>query len=413
MPVYSYVAMDAKGKTIKGIVDAETEKVAKAKLRKENKFPTSLKEVQEGEEKAVKGKGLSLEIDIRSLMGTVKAQDLAIATRQFATLIGAGIPMDSSLQALAKQVENPVLTKTFSQIRERVTQGTSLANAMKEFPKIFSPLFVNMVNAGEQSGTLDAVLNRLADFSEITLDRQQQIKAAVTYPIFMAIVGAGIMAYLVTFVIPKITQIFEGMDKALPPMTMLLLGGTSFIRSYWWLIAILLGVAYYFFHRWKQTPKGRKRYDAILLRLPIVGNLIRKVAVSRFTRTLGTLLRSGVPIIESLNIVKRVVENTIIQEAIETATDNIREGQPIARPLEQSEVFPPMVIHMITVGEQTGELEEMLFRISDAYDREVAAAIRGMMSVFEPAMLLAMAAGVAFAVMAILLPIMDMTSGLQ
>ena len=212
MPVFTYKAMDARGKTVSGIVDAENEKAAKAKLRKEGKFPTFIEEAQEG--KVTRGKGLSMEIDLRVLLGRIKTQDLAIATRQFATLIGAGIPIDSSLTALSKQVENPVLSKTFSQIRDKVTQGTSLANALKEFPKIFNDLFINMVNAGEESGTLDAVLNRLADFTETTLDREQKIKAAVTYPIFMLFIGSGIMVYLVGFVIPKIEQIFEGMNKA-------------------------------------------------------------------------------------------------------------------------------------------------------------------------------------------------------
>ncbi|MBZ0271441.1 type II secretion system inner membrane protein GspF [bacterium] len=411
MPVYSYQAVDARGKKIRGIVDAETEKAAKAKLRREGKFPTEMTVAQEG--KLTRGKGLAMEIDLRVLLGRVKARDLAIATRQFATLIGAGIPMDSSLLALSKQVENPVLEKTFSQVRDKVTQGSSLANALKEFPRIFSPLFVNMVMAGEQSGTLDAVLDRLADFTEATLDRTQKVKAAITYPIFMLLIGGGIMVYLVGFVIPKITQIFEGMRKSLPPMTMLLLGFSGFIRDYWWLMAIVTGVAIYGFRRWVATDKGRRRFDALVLRLPVFGALVRKIAVSRFARTLGTLLRSGVPIIEAMTIVRNVVDNRIIEDAIETAKDNIREGQPIARPLEQSGVFPPMVIHMITVGEQTGELESMLFRVADAYDRDVTTSIMGLMAVFEPAMLLVMAAVVGFAVMAILLPIMDMTSGLQ
>jgi general secretion pathway protein F len=321
--------------------------------------------------------------------------------------------MDSSLQALSKQVENPVLVKAFSQIREKVTQGTSLANALRDFPKIFSPLYINMVGAGEESGTLDAVLSRLADFTETNLDREQKIKAAITYPIFMLFIGSGIMVYLVGFVIPKITKIFEGMKKALPPITMVLMGFAGFVRTYWWLCIILIAAMVWGFRRWKKTPAGRKRYDAISLKMPIFGPLIRKIAVSRFTRTLGTLLRSGVPIIESMNIVKNVVENVIIEGAIETAKDNIKEGQSISRPLELSGVFPPMVIHMITVGEQTGELEDMLFRISDAYDRDVAASIQGMMAIFEPIMLLCMAGGVFFAVMAILLPIMDMTAGLK
>ncbi len=410
MPVYQYKAMNAQGKSISGLIDADNENTAKAKLRQEKKFPTSIEEVEEG--KVTRGKGLSMEIDLRVLLGRIKTQDLAIALRQFSTLIGASIPMDNALMALSKQVENPLLMKIFTQVREKVTQGTSLANALKDFPKTFTPLMVNMINAGEQSGTLDQVLGRIADFSEDTLDRQQRIKSAIMYPIFMLFIGSGIMAYLVAFVIPKISQIFEGMHKTLPPMTLLLLGTADFIKNYWW-FAIILGIAgYWLFSRWRKTPKGRKKFDRFTLWLPVFGPLIRKIAVSRFTRTLGTLLSSGVPIIESMNIVKNVVSNVIIEEAIDGAKDNIREGQSVSRPLEASGVFPPMVIHMIMVGEQTGELEDMLFRVADAYDREVASAITGMMALLEPVMILVMAGAVGFAVISILMPIMDMTTGM-
>lgn len=410
MPVYSYKAMDARGKNVTGIVDAESEKAAKARLRKEGKFPTFLQEVSE--QKATSGKGLSMEVDLRLLLGRVKARDLAISTRQFATLIGANIPMDQSLQALSKQVENPVLEKTFSQIRDKVTQGTSLANALKDFPKVFPPIYINMVSAGEESGTLDAVLNRLADYTEETLDRQQKVKAATTYPIIMMVIAVFIVAFLVGFVIPKISQIFAGMNKALPPITVALLAVANFTRAYWWLILIAIGVAIYGFRRWRATPKGRKRWDALVLRMPLFGVIIRKTAVSRFTRTLGTLLNSGVPIMNAMNIVKNVVNNVIIESAIETARDNIREGQSIAKPLEASGVFPPMVIHMVGVGEQTGELEDMLFRIADAYDRDVTSTIQAMMSILEPMILLVMAGVVLLIILAIMLPIMDMTSGL-
>lgn len=411
MPVYSYRAMDARGKNVSGIIDAESEKAAKAKLRKDGKFPTLVEEVKEG--KATRGKGLSMEIDLRMLLGRVKSRDLAIATRQFATLIGARIPMDNSLQALAKQVENPVLQKTFSQIRDRVTQGTSLANALREFPKVFPPLYTNMVAAGEESGTLEAVLARLADYTEETLDRQQKIKAAMTYPILMTVMAALIVSFLVVFVIPKLSQIFAGMNKALPPITMALLTVANFARGYWWLILAAMGAAFYAFRRWQATPKGRKTWDTFVLKTPIFGVIIRKTAVSRFSRTLATLLQSGVPIINAMNIVKNVVNNVIIEQAIEYARDNIREGQSIAKPLENSGVFPPMVIHMVAVGEQTGELEDMLFRIADAYDRDVTSTIQAMMSLLEPLILLVMAGVVLLIILSIMLPIMDMTSGLK
>lgn len=411
MPVFSYKAIDAKGKQINGIVDADTVKGAKAKLRRESKFPTELTEVSE--KKVTKGKGLSMEIDLSRFRTKVNIQDLAIMTRQLATLVGAGIPVVESLTAMSKQVESDVLQRTLSQVREKVNEGSGLASAMREYPKVFNDLYVNMVESGEQSGTLHIVLDRLADFTENQLEMQQKLRSALTYPILMGFVLFGVVAYLVTFVIPKVSSIFEGMDKALPLSTSMLLGISSFIQHYWWLLFLITGLSYYGFKRWTKTPKGHARWDGIKLKIPYVGALIRKVAVSRFSRTLGTMLASGVPIIAALDIVKNVVQNDIIKKAVEDSRENIREGESIARPLERSEVFPPMVIHMIEVGEKTGELENMLNRVSAAYDNEVEAAINGLTSLMEPILILVMAFFVGFAVISIMLPIMDMTSGLS
>jgi len=408
VPVFSYKAMNAKGKTVNGIVDADTAKAARAKLRKDGLFPTDINEVSE--EKALRGKGLSMEIDLRALRGKVGLTDLAMTTRQLATLAAAGIPLVEAIGALSNQVEDVVLKKTLSQVREKVNEGSSMANALKEFPKVFSPLFVNMVNAGENSGTLDIVLSRLADFTEAQMHLRQKVRSAMIYPIMLMCVGVGIIGYLVAFLIPKIQTIFEGMDKALPAITEVLLGISGFIGDYWWLVILLIGGGVYGFRRWRATPKGRERLDAFLLRIPVVGKLIRKIAISRFARTLGTLLSSGVPIMTSLDIVKNVVNNKVLEKAIETARENVKEGESIGRPLERSGVFPPVVIHMINVGEQTGALEDMLNRVAQAYEIEVETTINGLTAVFEPVMLLVMAGFVGFAVVAILLPIMDMSS---
>jgi general secretion pathway protein F len=405
------VALNAKGKTLKGIVDAETVKAARAKLRQDGLYPTDLREV--AEEKGLRGKGLSMEIDLRALRGRVALSDLSMTTRQLATLVAAGIPLVEAVGALANQVDDVVLKKTLSQVRDKVNEGSSFANALKEFPKIFTPLFVNMVNAGENSGTLDLVLGRLADFIESQVTLRNKVRSAMVYPILMAVIGSGIVAYLVAFVIPKISAIFQGMHKALPAVTLALLSVSYFIRDYWWLIAIVGGLASYGFRRWKATEKGHTRFDQTMLKLPVVGKLILKIAVSRFARTLGTLLKSGVPIMTALDIVKNVVANKVLESAIETARENVKEGQSIAKPLERSGAFPPVVLHMINVGEATGELENMLFRVADAYESEVQTTINGLTAIFEPIMLLIMAGFVGFTVIAIMLPIMDMTAGLH
>jgi len=411
VPVYSYVALNAKGKQVKGIIDSDTAKAARAKLRAKGIFPTDINEVEA--EKGLRGKGLSMEIDIKALRGKVSLRDLAMTTRQLATLAGAGIPLVESIGALANQTEDVVLKKTLSQVREKVNEGSSFANALKDFPKIFSPLFINMVNAGENSGTLDLVLARLADFVESQVELRQKVRSAMIYPILMAVIGTGIVSYLVGFVIPKISVIFEGMDKTLPAVTVALLGVSHILGGYWYIIVALIALGVYLFRRWRNTKDGRLASDKYLLRLPIFGGLTLKIAVSRFARTLATLLKSGVPIIMAMDIVKSVVQNRVLEDAIEDAREHVKEGQSIGRPLQQSGVFPPVVIHMINVGESTGELEDMLFRVADAYESEVDATINGLTSILEPVMLLIMAGFVGFTVLAIMLPIMDMTSVLQ
>ena len=410
MPVYSYKAMNAKGKAVSGIIDADTLKGAKAKLRRDNKFPTELKEV--AEHKKPNGKGLSMEINLKMLQRKVKVRELSLMTRQFSTLVGAGIPVVEALTALSKQIEDDLLKRTISQVREKVNEGSNLAGALKEHPKVFSPLYINMVDSGEQSGTLEIVLDRLADFTEGQLELQQKIRGAMTYPVLMFFVMIGVLFIMNAFVIPKIASIYRGTKQALPQVTVIVMGFSSFVQNYWWLIIALMVLAYLGFRKWRNTKKGRLSWDSFQLRIPLFGMLIRKVAVSRFSRTLGTLLASGVPIITSLEIVKNVVTNEVIKGAVESAKENIREGEGIAKPLERSEVFPPMVIHMIQVGEQTGELEDMLARVSKAYDNEVSAAVNALTTLLEPIMILVMAVAVGFMLVAIMLPLVEMTQGI-
>jgi general secretion pathway protein F len=413
MPVFSYKAMDASGRQVSGIVDAENAKAARLKLRKENKFPTEIVEADESKGPRIKGRGLSMEINFKFFQDRVKIQELAVATRQLSTLLGASIPLFNSLNALIDQLEHEKLKRIFSQVREKVNEGTAFANALKEFPKVFSPLYVNMVHAGESSGTLDLVLDRLSDFLEASVALRNKIRTAMIYPLVMSIFGTGVVIYLVTFVVPQVSKIFEGMHKALPTVTLALLGISSFFRN-WWFVLVFLGVGgWVMFKRWTSKREGKLKWHTFLLKTPVFGPLIRKVAVARFTRTLSTLLKSGVPIITAFDIVKNIVNNLVLQDAIEAGRENIKEGESIAKPLERSKAFPPMVIHMIAVGEQTGELEDMLLRVSNAYENEIETAINSMTALFEPIMIVVMGGFVAFAVMAIILPIMDMTQGLH
>ena len=411
MPVFSYKAMNAKGKQVSGIVDADSLKGAKAKLRAEKKYPVEISEI--AEKNRPKGMGLSREINLSFLKRKVKIQDLAIMTRQFSTLVGAGIPVVESLTALSKQVESDTLKQAVSQVRERVNEGASLASALGDHPKVFNSLYINMVDSGEQSGTLEIVLDRLADFTEGQLALRQKLQSALTYPVIMFIVLIGVLIIMNSFVIPKIAQIFKGTKQALPAVTLAVMAMSDFMRNYWWVLIGLITTGVIVFRRWLATPKGRFRWDGFVLSTPYVGTLVRKVAVSRFSRTFGTLLASGVPIMTAMDIVKNVVQNDVIKKAIESGKENVREGEGVSRPLEKSGVFPPMVIHMIQVGEQTGELESMLMRVSVAYDNEVEASINTLTTMLEPIMILIMAFGVGFAMISILLPLVDMTQGLR
>ena len=409
MPVFAYKALDAAGKQVAGIIDADSLKGAKQKLRKGSLYPT---EVVEGEEK-VRRPLLSREISFSfRVQRRANLSEVAIVTRQLATLVGAGVQVVPALTALIDQVDSVQLKKVLSQIREKVNEGSLLGNALKDFPKIFSDLYVNMVRSGEQSGTLEIVLLRLADFTESQVALRNKIRSTMAYPVLTGAISVGVLGYMIAFVIPKVATIFEGMHKSLPILTLSVMAFSHWLRSYWWIAAVLVGAAVYLSRRWLATEKGRAQWDATVLRLPIVGKLVRKLAVSRFARTLATLLKSGVPVLTALDIVKAVVGNAVIRKALDEARESITEGQQIAPPLKKSGVFPPLVTHMIAVGEQTGDVEEMLLRVAVAYENEVDTSMTNLTSLLEPVMILVMGGFVAFIVMSVLLPILNMTSGI-
>jgi general secretion pathway protein F len=405
MPVYAYKGLDARGKTTSGLRDAESPRVLRRVLRKEGVFVTDLAEQAE---RVVSGKGLRREVDIKGFFDRVRPQDVAVLTRQLATLTKAGIPLAEALSAMVEQASSPKLQRALADVRTRVNEGTSLADAMGEHPKVFTDLYVNMVRAGESAGNLDEVLARLADFLDNQVKLRGKVQGALVYPIIMAVIGTLITAMLMVFVVPKITEIFDDMGKALPWYTQLLIFVSRFTGSYWWLIAIVVGGGIYGFRRWKSTPKGKARWDRFVLRLWVIGPLLRMVAISRFARTLGTLLASGVPLLKALDIVKHLLDNDVLVKTVEDARVAIREGESIASQLAKSGQFPPVVTRMIAVGERAGQLEGMLANVADAYEAEVELKISRLTTLMEPLMILMMGGIVGFIVLSILMPILEM-----
>jgi general secretion pathway protein F len=405
MPVYAYKGLSPQGRAVNGIIDAETPKAARIKLRRDGVFPTDLVEEQRAKvHTAAEGSAFSL----ARFMERISPQDLALLTRQLSTLIGAGLPLVDCLSALIDQVEGARIKRMLSQIREQVTEGISLADALKGHPRVFTDLYVNMVRAGEASGALDVVLLRLADYTESYAALRDKVKSALTYPTLMAVTGTGILLFLLSYVVPKVTKIFAENQASLPLMTTILLAISGFMQEYWWLVLGTVVAVVISIRMSTRTPAGLLRYDRAVLRLPYVGKLLKKVALARFARTLSTLLTSGIPLLHALDIVKNVVSNMVLSGAIEEARLSIREGQSIAPPLKKSGLFPAMLIHMIAVGEKSGELEAMLSKAADAYDNEVSSAVSAITSIMEPVMILIGGAVVLFIVLAILLPIFEL-----
>lgn len=411
MPVYAYKGLNASGRNVSGVIDADSPKGARLKLRGVGVFPTDLEEERAAgaptsSGSAVKAGGFN--INLAQYFERINPQDLALMTRQLSTLVGAGLPLVDCLSALIEQTEVQRLKRIVSQVRERVTEGGAFADALKEHPRIFTDLYTNMVRAGEASGALDVVLERLAEYTESSARLRAKVQSALTYPVLMGAASMGILLFLLSYVVPKVTKIFEDTHQALPTMTVVLLGISGFLQEYWWLILALVIFAVVGVRLSTRTPAGKLRYDGYMLRIPYFGTLMKKVALARFARTLSTLLRSGISLLPSLDIVKNVVNNSLIAETIETARNSIREGHSIAPPLKKSGLFPPLIVHMIAVGEKSGELEEMLARAADAYDNEVENSIASLTSIMEPMIIIFMGGIVLFIVLAIMVPIFEL-----
>jgi len=402
LAVFEYKGMTAAGKNVSGIIDAENLRLARQKLRADGIFPTEV--ALEKEHKSL----LSRDVSLQTLLQRISKQDVAVMTRQLATLLKAGLPLVSCLNAMADQVENPKLTKILKQVRERVNEGSSLAQALQEFPRVFSDLYTNMVSAGEASGALELVLLRLAEYTESQVRIRNRIQGAMIYPAVMTLVSLVVLGLLLTFVVPKFVSIFAELQQTLPLPTLILIALSSFFRTYWYLILLAVVLAGFLLSRYRRTPRGRHLFDRISLRIPVFGRLVRLGIVIRFARTLSTLLSSGVPLLKSMDILARIVNNTVYEAAIETARESVIEGASLSQPLKQSGIFPPILIHMIHSGEQSGQLEEMLSKVAEFYEEEVETMTSTLTSLLEPALILGMAVVVAFVVISILLPLLEM-----
>ncbi|MBW2467080.1 MAG: type II secretion system inner membrane protein GspF [Deltaproteobacteria bacterium] len=403
MPVYEYTALDRGGKNITGIIDADSTVVARQKLRASGKYPV---QVRETTPKAKTEPGGSYSFP--AIFNRISDDDIHALTRQLATLLNAGIPLVAALDALMEQTTGAALKKIIAQIKESVNEGNSLTASLSRHQKLFSNIYINMVRAGEASGSLDVVLERLADFGEHQQALKGRFKAALVYPIFMALIGAGVLFFLLSFVVPNLTRIFTEMKQVLPLPTTILIWFSDFMRSYWWVILAIIVAVIAIIKEAVKKPKGRYIWDTLKLRLPVIGQINRKIALSRFGRTLGSLLQSGVPLITSLQIVRNIVNNVLIGDVIDDAMDDIQAGKSLSLALSRSVWFPPVFRQMVSVGEQSGDLEGMLHKIADAYEREVETRITGMTALIEPVMILLMAVVVGFIVISILLPIFEM-----
>jgi general secretion pathway protein F len=411
MAIYEYAGIDKNGKAVKGIKEADSIKALRMSLRGSGIFVTKTKESNAGGSGgSIKGNiGLKSEINFKQYFERVNVETIALATRQLATLLQSGVPMLESLKALVEQVDNQTLKRVLSQVRGDVNEGSSLADAMAKH-KCFSNVYVNMVRAGETSGALELVLERLADFTEGQSRLQSKVVGALTYPIVMMVVAILVVLILMTTVVPKITSMFASAKVQLPFMTRALIATSSVISSYWWLLLILMGFMAYGLMRVLKTPKGRAYWDRAKLRMPVFGPIMQMVSIARFSRTLATLLSGGVPLLTTLQIVRNVVSNDALEKAIDSVREAVREGEDIAGPLRRSGQFPPMVTHMIAVGEKSGQLEAMLSRIASAYEARVETRVSMLTSLLEPLMILFMGVTIGGIVGAVMVPIMQMST---
>lgn len=401
MAVYSYKAADPQGKIVRGNMDVVDEAAVVAGLHAKNYIPIRIQLA----EKASAGISLSRLPERVRWRRTVTSRDLMRFTRDLATLFGAGLPIDRALHILIDATENIRFKPIIQSMLEDVQGGSYLSDAMAKHSRIFSQFYTNMVRAGEIGGVLDAVLARLGDFLEENQDLIDYIRSAMIYPVFLVVVGGISIIILLTFVIPKFAIIFADLGQALPLSTRFLLGFSTLLRDYAWAILLLIGALGYAGSRYLRAPHGRYRMDRLKLRLPVWRPVVQAIETARFTRTLGTLIQSGVPILKALMLVREVISNRVLADAVETIQDRVKEGEPLARPMAEGDHFPQLAVQMVMVGEETGKLDIMLLRIADSYDKRVRSLIKRLINLLEPVMILVMGLVVGFVVISMLMAI--------
>ena len=402
MPIYEYKAMKADGSTTTGILDADTPKDARTILRNKKFHVTHIEQVED----------IGKEERRRRLPGFLRRahrEEIALVTRQLATMLKAGIPLAQCLSALVEQAATEDVEAILRDVREKVTQGAGLGESLAFHPSYFSELYVNMVRAGEASGNLDTVLTRLADYGQQQNRLRSRVNAALAYPLVMVIFGAVVIFVLTAFVVPRILEVLKTAkrDAVLPVPTRILQAASGFLQSYWWLVIAGVIAGFVLVRVLLRDPKNKYAWDKMKLRIPVIGDLLKKQAVSRFAVTLSTLLKSGIPALQALNIVKNILENEVLKRVIQEVHDRILEGADIATPLKKSGIFPPVVGYMVSIGEQSGQLEEVLDRISEAYDEEIELTVQKVTSLIEPVLIICLAVAVGFVIVSVLLPILQ------
>jgi len=401
MPVYKWVAETKKGKILKGELEAADERIAQLQLKRRNLAI-----------KKIKAKPKDLFENVAFFQPKITAKDVVIFTRQFSTMIDAGLPLVQGLTILAEQTENKTFQNVLKTVTKDVEGGSSLAEALKKHPKVFDALYVNLVAAGEIGGILDTILQRLAAYIEKAEKLKTRIKGAMTYPIIVVAIAILVIAVILIFVIPVFQEMFSSFGKALPVPTQIVVNMSEFLKGNIHYVIGAFIVFVFAFKKYRNTKKGRKQTDALALKLPVFGNLLKKSAVARFTRTLGTMISSGVPILDALEIVAKTSGNVVLEEIIYEVRSSIAEGQTIAEPLSEADIFPRMVVQMISVGEATGALDTMLNKIADFYDDEVDAAVEALTSMLEPLLMVFLGGSIGGLVVAMYLPIFQMAAAM-
>ena len=408
MAAFEYKALNSAGKTVSGIIDADNAKNARQKIKGQGLFPSEVKE--QASNQKVKGKGLSTEIDIAKFFQRVSVQELAEFTSQLETLFRTSVDVAESLQILGEQTNNEMLRLALAEIRDEVRQGQSLSEAMKKHPKIFNNLYISLVEVGQESGNMDQVLGRLREYTSKMNEMRQKVFSAMAYPVLMGFISICVVLVMFLFIIPQISKVFDSFGATLPWYTSAVMWVSDFLIFKWYIPTFLSIIISFAFVKWKASESGRQLWDRFKLKAPIFGNLMRMIAISRFTRTLATLLNSGIPMAEALKTAKNVVGNSVLVHAIEAATENIIKGNKFSEPLAASGQFPPLLVRMLAIGERTGEMESMLVEASNTYEQRVDGQISALSSMLEPILIVSLGGFVGVIAICIIMPMMEIST---